>query len=119
MGYPSELKIYDLRDDYQIKNNDPMLTINMPPSKARTSVWSSLDDSIITGHDNGDLCLWEVKTGDLLRKVSEHGSTINDLQLSKDGMMLITASKDQTAKLFDSKTLELKKTYKTDRPMNS
>lgn len=33
--------------------------------------------------------------------------------------MFITASKDNTAKLFDIDTLELLKTYKTERPVNS
>lgn len=33
--------------------------------------------------------------------------------------MFITASKDQTAKLFDTSSLELLKEYKTERPVNS
>ena len=33
--------------------------------------------------------------------------------------MFISASKDTTAKLFDTDTLECLKTYKTDRPVNS
>jgi len=41
------------------------------------------------------------------------------MQLSKDQMSLITASKDKTAKLFDAPSLNLLKTYKTDRPVNS
>lgn len=39
--------------------------------------------------------------------------------MSKDGSMFITASKDHTAKLFDTDTLMLLKTYKTERPINS
>ena len=41
------------------------------------------------------------------------------MQVSKDGGFLITASKDNTAKLFDADTLECLKTYKTERPVNS
>jgi len=33
--------------------------------------------------------------------------------------MFVTASKDHTAKLFDSESLVLLKTYKTERPVNS
>jgi translation initiation factor 3 subunit I len=33
--------------------------------------------------------------------------------------MFISASKDTSAKLYDSETLECLKTYKTDRPVNS
>jgi len=35
----------------------------------------------------------------MVRKVSEHTKQINDIQLSKDMNMLITASKDSTAKV--------------------
>jgi translation initiation factor 3 subunit I len=41
------------------------------------------------------------------------------MQESKDGTMLITASKDHTSKLFDVETLEVLKTYKTEQPVNS
>ena len=35
------------------------------------------------------------------------------------GTMFISASKDTTARLYDTDTLECLKTYKTDRPVNS
>jgi len=59
------------------------------------------------------------RTGKKINLVSEHGKAINDMQVSKDGGFLITASKDCTAKLFDAETLECLKTYKTERPVNS
>lgn len=51
--------------------------------------------------------------------VDDHHATINDMQASKDGTMFITASKDNTSKLFDIDSLEVLKTYKTERPVNS
>lgn len=57
--------------------------------------------------------------GKELNSVSDHTGTINDMQLSKDGTMIVTASKDTTAKLFDSDSLVCLKTYKTERPVNS
>jgi len=39
--------------------------------------------------------------------------------MSKDSTMFITASKDNTAKLFDTDSLMCLKTYKTERPVNS
>ena len=59
------------------------------------------------------------RTGKKNNLVSEHAKSINDMQLSKDGGFLITASKDCTAKLFNAETLECLKTYKTERPVNS
>lgn len=57
--------------------------------------------------------------GKELRTVSDHIGAINDMQLSKDGTMFVTASKDNSAKLFDSDSLLCLKTYKTERPVNS
>merc|ERR1719356_330595 len=48
-----------------------------------------------------------------------HEKYITDLQASEDRTMFISASKDTTAKLWDMDQLENKKTYKTERPVNS
>lgn len=60
-----------------------------------------------------------LQTGKKVHSVKEHTHQVNDMQLSRDGTMFITASKDQTAKLFDTSSLELLKEYKTERPVNS
>lgn len=57
--------------------------------------------------------------GKKLTSTKGHKSQINDMQCNKDGTMFVTASKDNMAKLFDSESLMLLKTYKTERPVNS
>jgi len=88
-------------------------------SKPMCSLWGALNEYLITGHDDGTIAHWDLKTGELLHSVREHTALIRDMQLSHDQMMLITASKDKTAKLFDAPSLNHMKTYKTDRPVNS
>ncbi|KAI0224346.1 Eukaryotic translation initiation factor 3 subunit I [Lamellibrachia satsuma] len=119
MGQACTVAIYDIRDDSQMRNNEPMQIIPMPKEKVTAAIWSPLDTGIITGHENGDLCQWELTTGDLINRVLDHSKQINDIQASNDMTMIITASKDTTAKLFDVYTLKHKKTYKTERPVNS
>uniref|UniRef100_A0A8C4R664 Serine-threonine kinase receptor-associated protein n=1 Tax=Eptatretus burgeri TaxID=7764 RepID=A0A8C4R664_EPTBU len=58
-------------------------------------------------------------SGEILMQTKEHIKQVNDLQTSQDLTMVITASKDTTAKLFDIESLDLLKTYKTERPVNS
>uniref|UniRef100_A0A8I3N1I0 Serine-threonine kinase receptor-associated protein n=1 Tax=Canis lupus familiaris TaxID=9615 RepID=A0A8I3N1I0_CANLF len=58
-------------------------------------------------------------SGEVLVNVKEHSQQINDIQLSRDMTMFVTASKDNTAKLFDSKTLEDQKTFWTEHLVNS
>lgn len=48
-----------------------------------------------------------------------HKGNVMDMQLSKDGTHLITASTDMTAKLVDTESLEVMKTYPFERPCNS
>lgn len=57
--------------------------------------------------------------GKTMNSTNDHGGSINDMQMNKDSTMFITASKDYTARLFDTDTLSCLKTYKTERPVNS
>ena len=69
-----------------------MWAVPSPKSKITSAVWGPLDEVIITGHENGDLCQWDVsvcfcriistyitewpqtwKTWKILRDFSEHG----------------------------------------------
>jgi len=121
MGFPCEILIYDVRDGSQLMNGEPLQKISIPLSDAKitSAIWAGLDDMILTGHENGDLRQYELKTGDMLRSTKGHNKQINDIQLSKDGMFFITASKDFSAKLFDLDNMDILKTYKTERPVNS
>ncbi len=47
-------------------------------------VWGSLDEQLVTGHDNGDIVQWDIKTHQKVKLVSVHEKSISDIQLSKD-----------------------------------
>ncbi|XP_064605657.1 eukaryotic translation initiation factor 3 subunit I-like [Liolophura sinensis] len=120
MGLPCEIHIFDASDPSQMSSNNPamMIPISGQMSKVTSAIWGPYEEYIVTGHEDGDLCQFDVKTGKLLNSVREH-KQINDIQTTSDYSMVITASKDTSAKLFDMATLKHMKTYKTDRPVNS
>jgi len=89
------------------------------PVKMSTALWGSLNQTIIACADDGSLRVWDVERGVETQRVQEHKKAINSLQFSNDRTMLITASADQTAKVFDAKTLKCLKTFQSDRPLNS
>merc|ERR1719411_1188152 len=93
MGYPCEINVVDSRN---FNPDETVFKVAIPTGgpKVTSAVWSGLDDLLLTGHDNGDLVQWDVKTGKKLKMSSDHGKTITDMQTSKDGSMLITSSKD-------------------------
>lgn len=120
MGQSCEAIIIDVRNvDSSVSNADPILRIPISTSKITSLLWANLDNNIITGHENGMICLFDLRTGKELNSVKDHTAGINDMQMSKDGTMFITASKDTSSKLFDSESLYCLKTYKTERPVNS
>lgn len=121
MGQHSELFLIDVRTaDSSLAEQAPILRLPMVESKITSMLWGALDETIITGHDNGQISIWDIRKGGReVNSVNDHTAGINDMQMSKDGTMFVTASKDTTAKLFDSESLMCLKTYKTERPVNS
>ncbi|KAL4826736.1 hypothetical protein H8958_009178 [Nasalis larvatus] len=68
-------------------------------------------ECIIAGHESGELNQYSAKPGEVLVNVKEHSQQISDIHLSRDMTMFVTASKDNTAKLFDSTTLQHQKPF--------
>lgn len=122
MGKNCEIMFYNVNDVVSGGEMvEPYLTIPITDNKARvtSAVWGPLDEYVITGHENGAVSKYCTKTGEKLKSVKHHTDKINDLQKSADEMLFITASKDNYAKLFDTESFQVLKTYKTDRPVNS
>ncbi|KAL0279904.1 UNVERIFIED_CONTAM: hypothetical protein PYX00_001364 [Menopon gallinae] len=116
-GHPCELFVIDVRCDTLEGNSILRKTFEDP--KITALLWGCIDDTIITGHDNGELQQFDIRNGKTICTTRDHTASINDMQMNKDSTFFITASKDYTAKLFDSESLLCLKTYKTERPVNS
>jgi len=125
LGQQCELCVVDVNNlakaggERNITNYECIQKVTIPESKITSSLWGPLDEYICTGNELGELMQYDLKSGDVIRTVREHSMAINDMQYNKDQTMFITASKDHTARLFDTATLEQKKVYKTERPVNS
>jgi len=119
MGHDSELYLVDVRTwDSSISGQQSTMRIPMKVSKITSMLWF-LDDTIVTGHENGLIASYDMRMGKEIISVKDHTLGIQDMQMARDGTMFVTASKDSTAKLFDTDTLDCLKTYKTERPVNS
>ena len=42
-------------------SKDPVLSVPVDGPKVTAALWGPLDQYIITGHENGDLCQWDTK----------------------------------------------------------
>ncbi|KAL4696464.1 hypothetical protein H8957_017487, partial [Semnopithecus entellus] len=92
-SYQCFVSLFDLQDPSQTDNN-----------KSHRKI--PCNNSNITSHESGELNQYSAKPGEVLVNVKEHSQHISDIHLSRDTTMFVTASKDNTAKLFDSTTLQ-------------
>ncbi|KAJ3550817.1 hypothetical protein NM688_g4994 [Phlebia brevispora] len=101
------------------QSKEPESFFNPTGSKAVVCAFAT-PNLILTGHESGKVALFDAKTGDeVLNNERAHMDVVTDLQLSPDRTYFITSSKDKTARLHDTKTLQVLKTYQTETPLNS
>uniref|UniRef100_A0A8C1KVW3 Serine-threonine kinase receptor-associated protein n=1 Tax=Cyprinus carpio TaxID=7962 RepID=A0A8C1KVW3_CYPCA len=117
MGYQCFLNYFDLRDPQQIEDNQPYLSVPCNESKITSAVWGPLGEFVIAGHENGEMNQYCAKSGEILKTTKEHTKQINDIQTSVDLTMLISASKDCTAKVcVESPVCLTSQTSNTSKP---
>ncbi|KAK6906243.1 eukaryotic translation initiation factor 3 subunit I [Kwoniella sp. B9012] len=120
-GQPSIIRIYKInRDEPTSQTTTPITTMTLSGSKATVALWTPLSEYILTGHESGKVAKYDVKSGEEVNYVDDaHSGEITDIQSSPDGTYFITSSKDKTARIFDSETLEEMKVFPTETPLNS
>lgn len=97
------------------------MTLSIPVDQERITraFFHDMNRQLITAHENGTVRRWDTETGKLLQTEALHEKIINDLKFSTDMTHFVTASTDKAAKLVDTDTFEVIKTYHTERPVNS
>jgi len=88
------------------------------PMKATKVKWGPYDETLISIHEEGTVCVFDSTSGERLELITAHDKPVTSLNFSADRMLMITSSKDQSAKLWSMDNYECIKTYRTDRPLN-
>ncbi|KAM5566562.1 hypothetical protein ABKV19_014955 [Rosa sericea] len=97
-------------------------TLPIGRMKINRAVWGPLNSTIISAGEDAVIRIWDSETGKLLQenqKEEGHTKTITSLVKSPDGSHFLTGSLDKSAKLWDTRTLTLIKTYRTESPVNA
>ncbi|KAG9014130.1 translation initiation factor eIF3 subunit [Tulasnella sp. JGI-2019a] len=121
MGHQGAITIFNInREDPEDQSSEPASHFNPVGSKATMADFAHSTSLIITGHESGKVAIFDAKTGDEVHSNERaHSEPITDLQMASDRSYFITSSKDKCARLHDTKTLAVLKTYTTETPLNS
>jgi translation initiation factor 3 subunit I len=117
MGKPSTISIYNVNDMGRPAGAPREIPIK--DVKIMHAMWGPLNKTIITAGQDGAIRVYDTDTLSLVQENRDHAKSINKMSFDKDKFTFITSSFDTTAKLFDTKTLKVLKTYETGRPVNT
>jgi len=115
----SAIRMVSIADNIEDQTAEVIRTINGPRGRITRLHWTDVNSTLICASEDGYVRRYDVETGKPLAEEKLHEGTIQDLQMAADGSHFITASVDRTAKLVDTKTLEVLKVYKSEVPINS
>ncbi|XP_020255710.1 eukaryotic translation initiation factor 3 subunit I-like [Asparagus officinalis] len=121
MGHPPTIQVKQIARDPSEQTGESVLTIK-GPGRITGAIWGPLNKTIISGGEDGILRTWDTETGSLLKesdKETGHQKRITSISKSADGSHFLTSSLDKSAKLWDTRTLTLLKTYVTSAPVNA
>jgi len=120
---PPTILIYQLDPEHPTKQNPlPIREIaggETQQAKITAALWGPLNKTIFSASEDCCVYIHDSETGLLLNRISDHAAPLSGLTFSADEIFFLTTSKDRTAKLYDTKTLKLLKTYETDKPVNA
>lgn len=121
MGSKPTINVINVNKDGREHQDTEIVTKCIGDGKARImkARWGPLNEYIVSVGEDMHVRKWDPLTGECIASNKIHDATINDLKWSKDMGYFITASTDRTAKLVDADSLEILKTYDTERPCNA
>ncbi|KAL3641119.1 Eukaryotic translation initiation factor 3 subunit I [Castilleja foliolosa] len=122
MGHTSAIHVKRIARDPEDQTAEPVFVLKGPTGRINRAVWGPLNRTIISAGEDAIIRIWDSETEKLLNVSDEkdgHKKPITSLAQSDDGSHFLTGSLDKSAKLWDSRTLKLIKTYATERPVNA
>lgn len=119
MGLKSKVHVYGISGS-GAQLDEPVLVIEPNPECGAVLVaaWTYGDKYIVAGHADGHVLKYDAATGEFVAAVQPHEGLVTDLQVAPDGLYFVVLSKDKTATLLDVMTLDEKKRYEADAPLN-
>jgi len=110
---------FDFSNPMNLRCDRQLMIDSSPPLPMKASMvrWGPFDETLISIHEEGTFCVWDMQ-GALVRKIDEHHLAIKSIQFNENRTLMLTASRDKTIKLWETQEYSKLKTYTSNRPFN-
>jgi len=89
-------------------------------SKITSAVWGPLNKNVITSSEDGIIRVFDVRNPSApVKTLTEHTKNVAQLSMNPERTLMLSASRDTTARLYDAYDFENLKTYNFERPLNT
>lgn len=120
----SYVNVYNLEDilkaetdkNFTIKQLAPLREFKAESSKYITAKFINLNKNLVVTKEDGNICMLDYETKSIIREAKIHGETIQDMDISKNEEIILTASKDGKAQVIDPNTFEIIHTLHPNDP---
>ncbi|KAJ6825029.1 autophagy-related protein 16 isoform X2 [Iris pallida] len=103
-SYDHTIKVWDLHNGYCTN------TI-ISASNCNAISYSADGVTLCSGHLDGNLRLWDIRSGKLISEVAAHSQAVTSVCVSRSGNVLLTSGRDNVHNLFDLRSLEVCGTF--------
>lgn len=108
-GSGAELFIWDVQREKILK------ALNEPSTIVYALIWSPTG-TLLSGNNDGNMCWWNVQSGECIILLQGHQGAIQSLKVSADGQKLASCGDDNTIQVWDIQSGEHLRTLRQDRP---
>lgn len=119
---PASVNFFELADNPSEQSKTPRLTVvdrENPRLKPTRIAWLPLNKYLLIAWEDGSMSLMDPADGAKVRSWRAHHAAVTSITFNAEKSLLVSSSKDNTAKVWDAVTWEHLYTYTSNAPLNA